>query len=299
MDYKIAIASGKGGTGKTTVAVSLYRMLTREFEAIVQLVDCDVEEPNDVIFFPEAEKIGEEDVLQKIPQIDVTKCTFCRACAEYCAFNAIVVLPTARFAEVNPSLCHSCGACLEACQQGAISEYDQMIGKISDFKTSIGEGVMEGRLRIGSSMQTMFIKELKKKVPSGAEITIYDAPPGTSCSVVETTVNSDYVLLVTEPTPFGLYDLKLTVELMHDLNKEFGVIVNKAGLGNDDIYHFIEENNIDLVGEIPFVDAFATTYAQGNLDEDMPQEITDAFYAIVEKLKFRILVDERDNHTQR
>lgn len=267
-------------------------MLCRELEGQIRLVDCDVEEPNDSIFFPEAKKVSEEEVRQRIPKINVADCTFCRQCADYCEFNAIVVLPSAGFAEVNSSLCHSCGACLEACNYGAITEYDQVIGKVSCYQTSVGEGLMEGRLKIGSAMQTLLIKELKKKVPLNVEMILYDAPPGTSCSVVETTNDSDYVLLVTEPTPFGLHDLKLTVDLMKELGKDFGVIINKAGMGNDDVYRFVEENAIDLVGEIPFVSAFASCYAQGNLVEDMPMEITDAFNAIVEKLRHRLLVDK-------
>ena len=299
MSYKIAVASGKGGTGKTTVAVSIYHMLSQTMEGKVQLIDCDVEEPNDLIFFGEAEPTRSEDVLQMIPAIDTEQCTFCRKCAEYCEFNAIVVLPSVKFAEINPSLCHSCGACLVACQSNAITEHPHSIGKITNYKTKIGEGLLEGRLNVGSAMQTLLIRELKKKVSSDKNIVIYDAPPGTSCSAVETTIDADYVLLVTEPTPFGLHDLKITVELMKQLNKSFGIVINKAGLGNDESYRYIRENKLELVGEIPFVSSFASNYAQGRLLEQIPTEITNSLNAILTHLQSKILSHEGNYHTQR
>ncbi|SMO34835.1 MinD superfamily P-loop ATPase, contains an inserted ferredoxin domain [Saccharicrinis carchari] len=297
MSCKIAVASGKGGTGKTTVAVSIYHMLAQTSKGKVQLVDCDVEEPNDLIFFDDAEEAGAEDVLQMIPAIDTEKCTFCRKCAEYCEFNAIVVLPTAQFAEINSSLCHSCGACLVACPSNAITEHPHPIGKISHYKTKVGEGLLEGKLNIGSAMQTMLIRELKKKVAPNREIVIYDGPPGTSCSAVETTIDADYVLLVTEPTPFGLHDLKITVELMKQLNKAFGIIINKAGLGNEDIYHYIRQNNLELLGEIPFANSFASNYAQGKLLETLPPEITKSLKNVLNRLQAKILSHEGNNLT--
>lgn len=300
MSYKITVASGKGGTGKTTVAVSIYHMLAQTMENKVQLVDCDVEEPNDLIFFGEAEPTRSEDILQMIPRIDTEHCTFCRKCAEYCEFNAIVVLPSAKFAEINHSLCHSCGACLVACPTiNAITEYPHAIGKITNYKTNVGEGLLEGKLNVGSAMQTLLIRELKKKVSADNDIVIYDAPPGTSCSAVETTIDADYVLLVTEPTPFGLHDLKIMVELMKQLNKSFGIIINKAGLGNDQSYRYIRENNLELVGEIPFVTSFASNYAQGRLTEQIPQKITNSLKAILTQLQSKILSHEGNNHTQR
>ena len=299
MSYKIAVASGKGGTGKTTVAVSIYHRLAETMQGKVQLVDCDVEEPNDLIFFSEAESVGAEDVLQMIPSIDTAQCTFCRKCAEYCEFNAIVVLPTAKFAEINPSLCHSCGACLVACQSNAITEYPHSIGKITNYNTKDGEGLLEGKLNVGSAMQTLLIRELKKKVSADKDIVIYDAPPGTSCSAVETTIDADYVMLVTEPTPFGLHDLKIMVELMKQLNKDFGIVINKAGLGNDESYRFIRKYNLELIGEIPFVSSFASNYAQGRLLENIPPEITKSLNAILTRLQSKILSHEGNNHTQR
>jgi len=297
MSYKIAIASGKGGTGKTTVAVSIYQLLAQNFNGRIQLVDCDVEEPNDSIFFPEAIVTNEVTIKQDIPKIEIEPCTFCRKCADYCEFNAIVVLPSAQFAEVNASLCHSCGACLVACDSNAITQTQQAIGKVTRYSTTTGEGIVEGKLKVGSAMQTMLIKQLKKSVDDQQDIVIYDAPPGTSCSVVETTVDADFVLLVTEPTPFGLHDLKLTVELMKALDKDFGVIVNKAGLGDHKVYQFLKDNHIELVGEIPFVSSFASSYARGNLTMGMPHDVESSLNCITDKILERITNNEGDNHT--
>jgi MinD superfamily P-loop ATPase len=282
---KIAIASGKGGTGKTTVSVNLYYYINLYVNNNVHLVDCDVEEPNDALFFPEASIISEKEVFQLIHEIDTEKCTFCRKCADWCEFNAISIIKNMQFAKVNHDLCHSCGACITACEFGAITEHPQPLGVISHFETGIGNGLTEGRLKIGSAMQTMLIKEVKKKVRDSAEIMIYDAPPGTSCPVVETVANADYIILVTEPTPFGLHDLKITVELLKDLQKSFGVIVNKAGLGNDDVYHFLAENQIELLGKIPFTKEYAASYAEGHILNNIPEEIKNTYLDIIKKLK--------------
>ena len=285
---KIAIASGKGGTGKTTVSVNLFYFLTRFYSYKVHLVDCDVEEPNDAIFFPEALKTEEKQVFQIIPEIDTAKCTFCRKCADWCEFNAISIVKSLGFAEVNNELCHSCGACVVACNFGAITEHEQPFGVISHFDTGIGKGLTEGRLKVGSAMQTSLIKQVKKNTRDSADIIIYDAPPGTSCPVVETVSDADYVILVTEPTPFGLHDLKITIELLKDLNKPFGVIVNKAGLGTDDVYRFLEANNVELLGKIPFSKDYAAEYASGNILKNIPQKIETTYREISEKLMAKI-----------
>ena len=281
---KIAVASGKGGTGKTTVSVNLYHIIGKYFDKNVRLVDCDVEEPNDAIFFHDLKLADKKEVYQLIPKIDVEACTFCRKCVEWCEFNAITIVKSMEFAEINADLCHSCGACIVACEFGAIAEYPQPLGIISHFDTGIGKGVTEGRLEIGSPMQTMLIKEVKKEVSQNNSIVIYDAPPGTSCPVVETVSDADYIILVTEPTPFGLHDLKITVEMLKDLQKPFGVVVNKAGLGSDEVYGFLEKNNIELLGDILFSTEYAANYASGNILENIPVEIENTYREIAEKL---------------
>ena len=287
---KIAVASGKGGTGKTTVSVNLYYFIGKLLNTNVWLVDCDVEEPNDLLFFSSANKTEHHDVFQQIPEIDTTKCTFCRKCANWCEFNAITIVKNLQFTEVNPDLCHSCGACLEACAFGAITEHPKPLGTITHFDTGLGSGLTEGCLQVGSSMQTSLIKEVKKTTINKAEIIIYDAPPGTSCPVVETVADADYIILVTEPTPFGLHDLKITLELLINMQKPFGVVINKAGLGSRDVYHFLDENNIEILGEIPFKREYAGKYASGKILENISPEIENIYRDIIEKLELKIVV---------
>ncbi len=291
MPYKIAIASGKGGTGKTTVAVSLFHYFHETRGVTVQLVDCDVEEPNDILFFPDAINRQVDDVYQRIPEIDTDKCTYCRKCVEYCEFNAIVVIPPVKFAEVNASLCHSCGACLVACPHGALTETPWPIGKVNYYITPRDEDIIEGELAIGSAMQTMLIKDVKKRGSTEKDLLIYDAPPGTSCPVVETISDADYVILVAEPTPFGLHDLKLMIALLEEIKKPFGLVINKAGLGNNTIYEFVGEKEIDLLGEIPFSREFASSYADGNLSHEIPEEIKNSYLKVIETLERRVLLN--------
>ncbi len=296
MSYKIAIASGKGGTGKTTVAVNLYTMLHKAFGNKIELVDCDVEEPNDLIFFEGANKEKQEEVFQLIPHIDTDKCTFCRKCVDYCEFNAIVVIPPVNFAEVNKSLCHSCGACMIACTHNAITEHPETIGWVNIYQTKNINGLKEGRLKIGSAMQTMLIKDLKKRVSQNNEIVIFDAPPGTSCPVVETISDANYVILVTEPTLFGLHDLKLMVNLMKEVEIPFGVIVNKAGLGNNEVYKYLNNEGIELLGELPFSRDYASIYAKGDIVENTPDNIKLSYEKIIENLSHKLINYEGDNY---
>jgi len=287
---KIAVASGKGGTGKTTVSLHLFYFIEKRFNKSVLLVDCDVEVPNDALFFPENKPVYEKEVFMPVPEINTEACTFCRKCSNWCEFNAITIIKTVKFAEISPDLCHSCGACLAACSFGAITEHNQPLGTISHFNTGIGAGLTEGRLRVGSAMQTSLIKKVKKETAGVAEFTIYDAPPGTSCPVVETVSDADFVILVTEPTPFGLHDLKITVELLLELQKTFGVIINKSGLGNNDVHQFLNEYNIDLLGEIPFSKSLAKTYSSGKILNKIPAEIEEVYTNIIQKLELKLAV---------
>ncbi len=284
MAFKIAVASGKGGTGKTTVSLNLFQRFSQEYSNEVMLVDCDVEEPNAALFFPEAKKGSAVPVNQEIPVIDASKCTFCRKCVEYCEFNAILVMPPVRFAEINSSLCHSCGACLVACEYDAIWVKDEPIGHLNHYHTETGRGVMDGTLNIGSAMQTMVIRSLKKSLLPNMDILLFDAPPGTSCPVVETISDADYVVLVTEPTPFGLNDLKLMIDLVKAMQKTFGVVINKANLGNLDVYHYLEKQNIEILSEIPFDTDYASRYAKGELFNEIPEQIAGAFKELSGKL---------------
>lgn len=285
MAFNIAIASGKGGTGKTTVSVNLFQHLAKNTGNKIHLVDCDVEEPNDIIFFPSAIQEKSEVINQLVPTIDKDKCTFCRKCVEYCEFNAIVVIPPVNFAEVNVNLCHSCGACSIACNDNAITENPEPIGDVNFFKTSEGLPVTEGRLKIGSAMQTLLIKELKNHIPEENDIILFDSPPGTSCPVVETISGADLVILVAEPTLFGLHDLKLMIELVKELDLPFALIINKARLGSKDIYDYIQKENITLLGEIPFNEAYASKYAKGLISEGIPAEIEEAYHSVIKRIQ--------------
>lgn len=287
MPYKIAVASGKGGTGKTTVAVNLQHFIHKHLTRETTLVDCDVEEPNDHLFFPNLSTRYSHAVTQLIPEIDTDKCTFCRRCVDYCEYNAIVVLPPAGLAEINPSLCHSCGACLVACRDGAITEKPHTIGTLRVCETNSGK-LLEGNLRVGSTMQTLMIKETKKAIPSTDEIVIMDAPPGTSCPVVETVADAHYIILVTEPTPFGLNDLKLMTELLREMQKPFGVVINKAGLGNDEVNKYLEEQDIELLAEMPFDAGYAARYASGTLLSHIDANIQARYLALIDKLQIKM-----------
>ncbi|WP_282124931.1 ATP-binding protein [Marinifilum flexuosum] len=290
MSYKIAVCSGKGGTGKTTLAVNLFSTIQTKWTKRVQLIDCDVEEPNDLLFFKDTKIMNRSTVNQPVPVIEESQCTFCRKCEEYCEFNAISIIPSVKYASVDPNMCHSCGACLHACKFGAIQEHQHPIGELTNYSRGNQIDILEGSLKIGSPMQTKIIKELKANASDESDILIYDAPPGTSCPVVETVSAADFVILVTEPTPFGLYDLRLTVNLMKEMQKDFGIVVNKAGLGDREVYTYIKEESIELLAEIPFNREYAGQYAQGKLLYDVPPLIEQEY------LKLAIYLKNRMNH---
>ncbi|MFA8299306.1 MAG: P-loop NTPase [Hyphomicrobiales bacterium] len=286
MSFKIAIASGKGGTGKTTISVNLAQMLSEKKDVL--LADCDVEEPNASIFFSKKQLIDSLECNKQIPEINTKNCTFCRKCVEYCVFNALSIIPELKFQQVHADLCHSCGACSIACKYDAITEVEQQIGFIQYFKLSSNLKLAEGRLKIGSPMQTMMISQLKDFVEDKADILIYDAPPGTSCPMVETVADANFVVLVTEPTPFGLYDLKLAIEVLRQIKIPFGVFINKAGLGSEEIYSYLKLENIKLLGEVPFAKDYASRYAEGNLFSSDLRNISKCYKQLIFEIERRL-----------
>lgn len=288
MSYKIAIASGKGGAGKTSVSVNLMKLLKAKFDMAIQLVDCDVEEPNDLLFFDQAVKMDVREIVQQVPMIFVDLCTFCEKCVRFCEFNAITVSPRVKYAEIHEGLCHSCGACVLACPVGAISEHAVPIGNVTSFDVGNGLSLLEGRIKIGSVMHALLIKELKKHVSPEVDVVIFDAPPGTSCTVVETITDVDYVILVAEPTPFGCHDLAIMVALVRKLKKPFGVLVNKAFLGDDEIYKYIEKEKVELLGEIPFSKSYTSLDTKGGLINRLPESIDSSYYNLVDFLNKEI-----------
>lgn len=285
--FKIGVASGKGGTGKTTVSVNLYHAFCNNISNKTQLVDCDVEEPNAGIFFTDSIITNRKKIMRLVPEIDVSTCNFCKKCDEYCEFNAISIIPSQKYANVTESLCHSCGACTVACKYTAITEREEEIGAVNCYDLGYGNGLVEGCLKIGSTMQTMLISKLKKHVAYNNDIEIYDAPPGTSCSVVETLVDTDFILLVSEPTPFGLYDLKLMVDLLKSIKKPFALIINKAGIGNNEIYKYCKTEHIEILDELPFSKQYASSYAGANILNEIPDDISSVFFQLSQNIERR------------
>ena len=263
---KIAIASGKGGTGKTTVAVNLACVLADSGLA-VQYLDCDVEEPNGHIFLkPEITSV--ESVGIPVPIVEEEKCTGCRKCAEVCQYHAIAVLKKPLvFAE----LCHGCGGCTLICPVGAIREQDRSIGVVETGRAlrqgsgqAAGVAFVQGRLNVGEPMAPPLIRAVKQKAVA-AGIAIFDAPPGTSCPVVTTVRDADYVLLVTEPTPFGLNDLRLAVEMIRQLGVRHGVVINRADSGDRRVRDYCTLEGIPVLLEIPDDRRVAEAYSRGQM----------------------------------
>ncbi len=286
---KISIASGKGGTGKTLVATGLAMALEGREE--VQLLDCDVEEPNAHIFLkPVFDR--REDVTIPVPVIQ-DNCTHCGFCAEICAYHAIAVFGdhTMTF----PELCHGCGACAALCPAGAIKEEGRKCGSI-EWGTAGNIAFVRGTLNIGEAMATPVIRRVKSEaVPE--KMVIIDAPPGTSCPVIETVKNTDFCVLVTEPTLFGLNDLKLAVETVRELSIPCGVVLNRAGSGEEGVRSYCESEHIPLLLSIPLDMEIARIYSRGeNFVASRPEwqnRFREMFLTVTE------LIDEGNRCSQR
>jgi len=261
----ISVASGKGGTGKTLVATSLALSLIDNYK--VQLLDCDVEEPNANILLHLAVNQG-QPVFIPIPKVDETKCTYCGKCAEVCAYNAIAVIKDKVL--VFPELCHGCGACSYLCPESAITEEGREVGIVERGGSGNLE-LIQGKLNVGEAMAPPVIREVKKYIDP-ANIVISDVPPGTSCPVVEAVEGSDFCLLVTEPTPFGLNDLSLAMEVVRKLGIPCGVVINRVGIGGEEVEKYCHQEEIPLLLRIPLDRKIAMLYSKGiPLVEGMPQ----------------------------
>jgi len=269
----VSVASGKGGTGKTSVAVNMALSISN-----VQLLDCDVEEPNaHLLLHPKVHRT--EPVYTLVPFINEELCDYCGKCAEFCQFNALFV--SSEKILVFPELCSSCGGCTLVCPRKAITEKKRRIGTlkfgaVGDLKLVYGE------LDVGEPMAVPVIKAVKKQIEDNKNV-IIDAPVGTSCPVIETVRDSDFCVLVTEPTPFGLHDLKITVQVLRRLNVSFAVVVNRAGIGDKKVYTYCKEENIPILLEIPYQRKIAELYSRGvPFSLEMPEW----------KEKFQILFSE-------
>jgi MinD superfamily P-loop ATPase len=252
----ISVASGKGGTGKTLVATSLALSLRDSYK--VQLLDCDVEEPNANILLHLAVNQS-QPVYIPIPKVDETKCTYCGKCAEVCAYNAIAVLKNKVL--VFPELCHGCGACSYLCPESAITEEGREVGVVERGDSGNLE-LIQGKLNVGEAMAPPVIREVKRYIDP-ANMVIIDVPPGTSCPVIEAVKGSDFCLLVTEPTPFGLNDLSLAVEVVRKLGIPCGVVINRVGVGDEEVERYCHREGIPILVKIPLDRNIALLYSKG------------------------------------
>lgn len=280
---KIAIASGKGGTGKTTISTNLASYL--EERGKVVLADLDVEEPNSALFL-KCELNNKEDKFKKIPEWESSKCTLCGLCEEVCNYNAIIKLGDE--IKVFPELCSSCYACSGLCPEDALPMKDLKMGELKNFDVT-GFTFVESRLDIGQEHATPLIAAtndyIEENYKDDDTIILFDSPPGTSCPVIEATKDVDIVLLVTEPTPFGLHDLTLAVDTMRELKKDFGVIINRYGIGNDDVLKYCKKEKIPIIAKIPNDRKIAELYSQGKLIYKKVPE----FYKQMRSIEYYIL----------
>lgn len=274
----ISIASGKGGTGKTTVATNMAASIGSN----VQVLDCDVEEPNVHLFLqPTIESV--ETITTPVPEVDMKKCSLCGKCGEICQFKAIVVIGET----VLPfhELCHSCGGCMMVCPEKAITEVGRELGVIERGHRN-GIEFVHGRLRVGEAMSPPLIRKVRQHTRPGM-VTIIDAPPGTSCPVIASMKGADFILLVTEPTPFGLHDLKLAVGAVRILGIPCGLVINRSDMGNDEVFSYAKEEDIPILMKIPFDRGIAEAYSRGEMIVEAMPEWKERFldmYHRIEKL---------------
>lgn len=273
----ISIASGKGGTGKTTVAANLAASL----DQAVTVLDCDVEEPN-LHLFLHPKIHTRENVVAPVPQINMEKCTLCKRCMEICRFNAIAV--AGKTVVTFPELCHSCGGCSAICPEDAVTEIERILGIV---ETGTGPapdmGFAQGLLDVGQVMVPPVIRKVKSRIDTQG-ITLIDAPPGTSCPVIAAMKDTDFVILVTEPTPFGLNDLKLAVETVRMMGIPHGLIINRAGMGDDAVYAYAKEQNLPVLLEIPFDREIAEAYSRGDLIISRSNDLKEKFQTLYQDI---------------
>lgn len=277
----IAVASGKGGTGKTTVTASLATVWARPVVA----VDLDVEEPN-LHLFLRPELTDSLTAYLTIPRVAEEKCTYCGACADLCQFKAISVFD--KLVLTFPDMCHGCGGCLAICPTAAVEPDRRELGLI-EWGQAGDIGFLHGRLRIGEAMSPPLMRQVKSRLQTllaqGPADVLIDAPPGVSCPAINAVMDSDFILLVTEPTPFGVYDFQLAWEAFTPLGKPLGAVINRAGLGTDAIYRFCADKGLPIMAEIPYDRAIAEAYADGRIIAAVSGDLRERFLALARQLQ--------------
>jgi MinD superfamily P-loop ATPase len=278
----VAVASGKGGTGKTTVAASLAWVWDRPVAA----VDLDVEEPN-LHLFLNPEFTGRQTATLEVPVADESKCTYCRACADLCQFKAISVLGSVLL--TFPEMCHGCGGCLAVCPEKALSAGTRELGEVS-WGTAPGRiGFFMGRLRVGEAMSPPLMRaviaKLEQSQAEPARDVIIDAPPGTSCPAINAVLPSDLILLVTEPTPFGFYDFQLAHAAFAPLGKPMAAVINRAGLGDRSVQDFCRSRQLPILAEIPFDRSLAEAYSKGRVVAEALPDMRKVFVELMTALR--------------
>lgn len=280
---KIAVASGKGGTGKTTVAASLLSV----WPGPVVAVDLDVEEPNLHLFLRPVLS-GGCNAYMEVPKADESLCSKCGQCSALCQFKAISLM--GEILMTFPEMCHGCSGCIAICPEKALSVDHRDLGDISWGHWPKGDFIM-GRLRIGEAMSPPLMRAVKARledrITASPADAVIDAPPGVSCPAVNAVMDADMILLVTEPTPFGVYDMKLAHQAFSPLGKPMGVVVNRAGLGNSEIYEYCADQNLEILTEIPYDRGIAESYANGRIIADASEEMRRLFTDLSETIRKR------------
>jgi MinD superfamily P-loop ATPase len=283
---KIAVASGKGGTGKTTVSSSLISV----WGSPVIAMDLDVEEPN-LHLFLNPEFTGHRTANMEIPKIDDALCNKCGKCGELCQFKAISLMGEVLM--TFPEMCHGCGGCMAICPEGALTKDFRKLGEITWGKSGNNEFIM-GRLRVGEAMSPPLMRAVKEKLGEMLDGSseegipkdvIIDAPPGVSCPAINAVMDSDLIILVTEPTPFGFYDMKLAHEAFTPMGKPMGVVINRSGLGNSEVYDYCNDVKLEILAEIPYDRKIAEAYSRGDIISESSDEIKQIFISLADRVK--------------